>query len=127
MKIISKNNSIHVDKPEGSSVDYYIFREYELHYNEIKPGTVQQWHHHPTISESLFIFEGEIEAHFLDDEGKKQMQVAVAGDVVQVEDTPHTFVNNSGKVVKLIAFRFVPTGKDKREIIKNDKVLDEVN
>ncbi|HAU98731.1 MAG TPA: hypothetical protein DCW55_00690 [Candidatus Pacebacteria bacterium] len=127
MKIISKNNSIHVDKPEGSSVDYYIFREYELHYNEIKSGTVQQWHHHPKIHESLFIIEGEIEAHWLDEAGKKQMQLASAGDVVQVEDTPHTFVNNSGKVVKLIAFRFVPTGEDKREIIKSDKVLDEVN
>ncbi len=125
MKIISKNNAIHVDKEEGSSVDYYIFNEYEIHYNEIKPGTVQYWHHHREISETIFIIEGQIETHWLDDLGNKQKQVVSKGDIVEVENTPHTFINASDFVVRLIAFRFVPTGEDKREFIKNDKVLDE--
>lgn len=60
MKIISRSNAIHVDKEEGTSVDYYLFSEYEIHYNEVKPGVTQLWHHHPTISETLYIFEGEI-------------------------------------------------------------------
>jgi mannose-6-phosphate isomerase-like protein (cupin superfamily) len=122
MKIISKNQAIHVDKPEGSSVDYYIFPEYEIHYNEIKPGTVQQWHHHTQISETLFLIEGEIEAHWQNEDGEKHMQICKSNDVIEVENTPHTFINSSSSIVKFIVFRFVPDGKDKRELIKNDKV-----
>ncbi len=125
MKIIPRSGAIHVDKEEGSSVDYYLFPEYEVHYNEIAPGTIQQWHHHRQISETLFVMEGEIEAHWLEN-GEKKMQVAVAGDVIEVEDTPHTFINSSDGVVKFVVFRFVPEGVDKREVIKGDKVIDNV-
>lgn len=124
MKITPHQSAIHVDKEEGSSVDYYVFPEYEIHYNEIKPGTIQSWHHHPTISETLYVMEGTIEAHWVDAHGQKQKQYVTVGDVVAVEDTPHTFINSSDTVVKFIVFRFVPTHKDLREIIKNDKVLD---
>lgn len=124
MKIHSKSSAIHVDKKEGSAVDYYIYPEYEIHYNEIAPGIVQGWHHHPTISETLFIMEGEIEAHWIDESGAKQQKIVTAGDVIEVEDTPHTFINNSENVVKFVVFRFVPTGENKHELIKNDKVLD---
>ena len=125
MKIIKKSTAAHVDKPEGSSVDYYMFPEYEIHYNEIKPGTVQHWHHHNQICETLFVIEGEIEAHWLDDEGEQHKEVVHAGDVIEVEKTPHTFINLSSQIVKFVVFRFIPTGKDLRETIKNDKVLDE--
>ena len=123
MKIVIKNKAIHVEKEEGSSVDYYIFPEYEIHYNEIKPGTIQSWHHHSKITETLYVMEGEIEAHWLDDNGKKVMRMVKVGDVVDVEDTPHTFINSSQNVVKFVVFRFVPTGEDKHELIKNDKSL----
>lgn len=126
MKIVSRNQAIHVDKSEGSSVDYYIFPEYEIHYNEIKPGTVQQWHHHNKVCETLYVVSGEIEAHWVSGDGQKRMQVVSAGDVVEVENTPHTFINSSVGLVKFVVFRFVPSGKDQRETIKNDKVLDEI-
>lgn len=126
MKITPHQTAIHVDKSEGSSVDYYIFPEYEIHYNEIQPGTVQAWHHHQHISETLFVIEGEIEAHWIDESGHRQQQTVTVGDVVEVEKTPHTFLNSSQKIVKLIVFRFVPTGEDKRAVIKNDKVLDTI-
>jgi uncharacterized cupin superfamily protein len=124
MKIITKSDSIHVDKSEGTSVDYYIRQEYEVHYNELKPGVVQHWHHHQTINETLFILEGSLEAWWLDEDNNKQKCMVNKGDLVEVENTPHTFVNSSGKVVKFIVFRFVLTGEDKREVIKNDKFLD---
>jgi quercetin dioxygenase-like cupin family protein len=124
MKIISKTQAIHVDKKEGSSVDYYIFPEYEVHYNEIKPGTVQPWHHHNQISETLFVIEGEIEAHWVDRNGQKQQKIVQPGDVIEVENTSHTFINSSNSIVKFVVFRFVPDGKDKSQIIKNDKTLD---
>ena len=124
MKIVSQSQAIHVDKEEGSSVDYYLYPEHEVHCNEIKPGTVQSWHHHTKISEIIYVIEGEIEAHWLEDDEKK-MRVVSKGDVVDVGTTPHTFINSSEKVVKFVVFRFVPTGEDKSELIKQDKVLDE--
>jgi len=50
-------------------------------------------------------------------------QVINPGDVVQVDDTPHTFSNPFQTVCKMVAFRFVPKGEDQREVIKSDKVL----
>ncbi|PIR62458.1 MAG: cupin [Candidatus Pacebacteria bacterium CG10_big_fil_rev_8_21_14_0_10_42_12] len=125
MKIISQNQAIHVDKEEGTSVDYYLFPEYEVHYNEVKPGVVQLWHHHSNISETLFIIEGEIEAHWLNKASIKQNQLVKKGDLIEIENTPHTFINSSNGLARFIVFRFVPTGEDKSEIIKGDKVLDQ--
>lgn len=124
MKILHKSDAVHVDKAEGSSVDYYLFPEYEVHYNEIKPGTVQTWHHHSQIWEVIFVTDGEIEAHWEDKSGKK-VQKAIAGDLIEVEDTPHTFINTSEKTVRFVVFRFVPNGNDVSQVIKNDKILDQ--
>lgn len=126
MKIHSVADAIHVDKEEGTAVDYYLFPEYEIHYNEVKPGVTQLWHHHPRISETLYIIDGKLESHWQDADGQTKMQVVTKGDVIEVEDTPHTFKNTGDSVVKFVVFRFVPDGNDKSEIIKNDKVLDAV-
>lgn len=125
MKITNFSQAIHVDKEEGTSVDYFLFPEYEIHYNEVKPGVTQLWHHHPKIWETIFMIEGELEAHWQDASNNKQKTIIKKGDVVEVENSPHTFINSSQKVAKFVVYRFVPTGEDKREIIKNDKVLDE--
>ncbi len=124
MKITSKSDSIYRHRDDESDINYYIFHEYEVHYGEIAPGVKQPWHHHEIISETLFIISGQIELWYLDD-GKKQKKIVKHGDVIQVENTPHTFINSFDKVCKMIAFRFVSDGEDKREVIKNDKVLDD--
>ncbi len=124
MKITKHSEAIHVDKIDGTSVDYYNFPEYEIHYNEVKPGVVQLWHHHSLISETLFIIEGELEAHWEGEKRKKEMVIVKKGDVIEVENTPHTFKNFSNTIAKFVVFRFVPSGENKVEIIKNDKVLD---
>lgn len=125
MKIHTLTDAIHVDKEEGTSVDYFLFPEYEIHYNEVKPGATQLWHHHLTIWETLFMIEGKLEAHWEDKSSIKTMKVVAKGDVIEVEDTPHTFVNSSDKLAKFVVFRFVPDGNDKRKLIKEDKVLDQ--
>jgi uncharacterized RmlC-like cupin family protein len=124
MKIIHQSNALFVEKKEGSAVHYYIFPEYEIHYNDIKPGTKQVWHHHQNIHEVIFIISGELEAHWMDERGERQLQIVKVGDVIEVEQTPHTFVNASPESVKLIVFRFVPRHEDLREVIKNDKIED---
>ncbi len=49
MKIIHKKEAIHIDKPEGTSVDYYLRKEYEVHYNEQVPNSIQTWHQHDKV------------------------------------------------------------------------------
>ncbi|MFZ2152492.1 MAG: cupin domain-containing protein [Microgenomates group bacterium] len=127
MNIIPQKKSIHVDKPDGTSVNYYLFPEYEVHYNVVAPQTTQQWHHHLKITESILILDGQIEVHWVDVHQQKQHQLVKAGDLVEVGNTPHTFVNSSNSPVKFVVFRFVPSGYNQQEVIKNDKFLDNID
>lgn len=122
MKITPASQAINRVREDGSNITYYIFNEYEVHYGEIAPGVTQPWHHHPTINETLYVIEGKILLHFLEN-GQKVKKEIVPGDVIEVKDTPHTFSNPFDKPCKMVAFRFVPQGEDQREVIKNDKVL----
>lgn len=123
MKIIRKEQGISVKKPEGTSVVYYLFPEYELHYNEVAPETIQQWHHHEVIEETIYMISGELEAHWIKN-GDKVLQVIRSGDIARVENTAHTFINSSSTVATFLVVRLILEGKDKSEIIKNDKYLD---
>ena len=123
MKIIHKTDALHVDKPEGTKVDYYLRSEYEVHYNEQVPQSTQTWHHHDHILETLFIIEGELTAKWR--EGEKEVSVIVsAGDLIETERTPHTFTNHTDQIVRFLVIKQVPSGQDKVEILKTDKVLD---
>jgi mannose-6-phosphate isomerase-like protein (cupin superfamily) len=125
MEIIKKEKSISVSKKDGTDVSYYIFPEYEIHYNELAPGAVQQWHHHPRIEETLIVVSGEMEVRWIDG-GEQKCSTIGKGDVVRVENTPHTFANPSRERVVFVVYRMVPDGTDKRDIIKNDKVIDQI-
>lgn len=123
MQIISRSAGILVEKEEGTKVIYHIFPEFEIHYNKVPAGTKQAWHHHNVIEEVLYILSGELEAHWKEKD-KALSQTVKVGDVVRVENTPHTFVNSSNSPALFVVFRFVPDGNDKRHIIKNDKYSD---
>jgi mannose-6-phosphate isomerase-like protein (cupin superfamily) len=124
MKIIQKTEAIHIDKPEGTKIDYYLRDEYELHYNEQVPNSTQTWHHHEQILETLFIIEGSLLAKWKENEEIKE-KVISKGDLVETENTPHTFTNNSDEIVKFIVIKQVLSGQNKQEIFKTDKVVDE--
>lgn len=64
MRITTPQDAIVVSKPEGTHVTYYLFPEYEVHYNEQIPGSTQVWHRHEKIWESLFIIEGALTAQW---------------------------------------------------------------
>ncbi len=125
MQVIAREQGIFVRKPDGTLATYYIFPEYELHYNVIEPGTVQPWHHHTVIEETLIILSGQLEARWMDN-GRMVSHTLRKGDIARVEDTVHTFVNSSKEPVTLLVVRLILTGQDKRELIKNDKYLDTV-
>ncbi|KKP48376.1 MAG: Cupin domain protein [Candidatus Woesebacteria bacterium GW2011_GWA1_33_30] len=123
MKIIKKSDAIHVDKPEGTKVDYYLRNEYEVHYNEQVAGSTQTWHHHEKISETLFIIEGKLTAKWRENNEEKT-QIVSAGDLIETENTSHTFINHTDKVVKFLVFKQVLSGQNKIELLKTDKVVD---
>ncbi|MFA5107321.1 MAG: cupin domain-containing protein [Patescibacteria group bacterium] len=124
MKIIRKEETPFVAKPEGTNVRYYLRDEYEVHHNEQAPGSTQTWHHHEKILETLYIIEGELTAEWKHD-GKSEKTIVRAGDLIETENTPHTFTNHTDKIVKFIVIKQVPTGTSKRDILKSDKVVDQ--
>lgn len=111
------------DKGDGTSVRYYVFPEYEIHYNEVLPGTVQEWHHHDVIDEVIYVSRGQIEVRWRDEHGS-HVDIAGEGDIVSVGSAPHTLVNSSDEVTTFLVFRMVADGVDKRQAIQSDKVLD---
>ncbi len=122
MKIYHSKDVPNVSKPEGTKVTYFLYPEYEVHYNEQAPGTSQTWHHHEKIWESLYIINGELTAKWTED-GQEKEEVVKTGDLIETQNTPHTFLNHTNNVVKFIVIKQVLTGKDKREILKSDKVI----
>jgi len=123
MKFVLQKDILPVIKPEGTKIWYYLRDEYELHLNEQNPNSTQTWHHHENILETLFMIEGELTAEWKED-GKIKKQTIKKGDLVETENTPHTFTNHTDNVVKFIVIKQVLSGKNKREIIKKDKVID---
>lgn len=123
MKIIKQKESLFVSKPEGVNVHYYLRDEYELHYNEQRAGSVQTWHHHEKILESLYIIEGELTAGWKVN-NKIEKQIVKAGDLIETENTPHTFINHTNETVKFIVIKQVLTGIDKKDVLKTDKIID---
>src|SRR4051812_24523364 len=109
MKIRTKKDALSVSKPEGTNVSYYLFPEYEMHFNEQVPQCTQTWHHHEKIWESLFIIEGELTAHWKEN-GETKKQIVKAGDLIETEHTPHTFSNDSDKVVKFLVIKQLLNG-----------------
>jgi quercetin dioxygenase-like cupin family protein len=90
MKIIQAKDVPNISKSEGTDVHYYLFKEYEIHYNDQAAHTTQTWHHHEKIWETLYIIDGELTAYWRDGNEEKS-QIVKAGDLIETERTPHTF------------------------------------
>ena len=123
LNVIYQKDSIHVSKENGTDVDYYIFDEAEIHVNKIKPHTIQEWHFHKHISENLLVIKGNLLCRYIDSEKNEQDLSLSEGDLVDIGSSVHTFENNTEDVTEFIIFRYVPSGVNKREVIKNDKTV----
>jgi len=123
MKVIKTSDAVHIAKPEGTDVRYYLFKDYEVHYNDQAPHTTQTWHHHEKIWETLYIIEGELHARWRDGDEEKS-QTVTAGDLIETGRTPHTFSNDSGAIVRFLVIKRMPSSEDYSEIFKTDKGLD---
>lgn len=61
------------------------------------------------------------------EDGREMVKRAGVNEIVRVGESVHTFENETDEAVEFVVFRFVPDGRDKRELIKNDKVVIERN
>lgn len=123
MKIVTSKEALHVAKPEGTDVRYYLFEDYEVHYNEQAAGATQTWHHHEKIWETLYIIDGQLTAHWRED-GEEKTEIVMTGDLIETERTPHTFTNDSDEKVRFLVIKRIPSDEDYSEVLKTDKVLD---
>lgn len=104
-------------------MDYYLLNDAEIHYNKINPRTLQEWHRHHRISENIFILKGELVYRYLDETNKEQSLKLKQGDLLSIDKDIHTFENQTDEVVEFIVFRYLPSYKNQREMIKNDKEI----
>jgi uncharacterized cupin superfamily protein len=123
MKIYHIQDALRVRKPEGTNVTYFLFPEYEVHFNEQIPHSSQIWHHHEKIWESLYIIEGELTAKWRENDIEKS-EVVRTGDLIEIERSSHTFSNESDSTVKFLVIKRMPTGQNYTEVFKVDKVVD---
>lgn len=121
MEFLTRNDAISVNKENKTKVDYFIFDEYEIHLNTILPQAIQEWHYHTRIEEVILVTKGILTGKW--NEGDvihiKDIQV---NEIVRVESSVHTFENRTNEEVDFIVFRLVLDGKNKRKLIKKDKV-----
>ena len=122
INFLEKNDAITVSKVNGTNVSYYIFNEFEIHMNKISPKSIQEWHYHSKIEETLMIIKGDLTCRWLEC-GEERSKKITVNEIVRVGNSTHTFENETDEEVEFIVFRFVPDGIDKREIIKSDKIV----
>jgi quercetin dioxygenase-like cupin family protein len=123
MKVIKNSEAIHTVKPEGDIMTYFLFDEYEVIQVDQPPHTVQVKHHHEKAIETVYVIEGELVAKW-EENGEDRSQKIKAGDLTEAGPQPHYYANESDKMARIMCFKRIPTGKNNREIFKNDKVVD---
>lgn len=122
LEIDRYGDGIHTLKENCTAVDYFIYSEYEIHLNSLPSGAVQEWHYHSDIEEVLVITKGILTCKWKEN-GEIRTDWAKKKEIVRVQNSIHTFQNDTEDDTEFLVFRFVPDGVDKRERIKNDKKL----
>lgn len=123
LNIFTPQDSISVDKSNGTHTNYFLFPEYEIHYNQISPHTVQEWHYHQYIEEVLVIISGEITCRWYDEHGQIISFNAHKNDIIQVGNAIHTIENTTNTIAEFIVFRLILDGNNKQSQLKSDKVI----
>lgn len=119
--ITSHDAAISVTKPSGTQVAYYLYPEFEIHANTLPAATVQDWHQHVQLDETIIVTSGELTVEYLENDSIHS-HVVKENDVLRVKKSIHRLSNQSVEPAKFIVFRFVPTGQDQSELMKHDKV-----
>jgi uncharacterized RmlC-like cupin family protein len=122
--ITRRCESQELTKSDGTFVQYYLFPEYEVHYNELPAGICQQWHHHTTIEETIYMVSGQLNLDWLD-AGKLSTDVLRQGDLARLGSAPHALRNDSATAASFLVLKLVLDGTEKCAVFREDKQIDE--
>ncbi|MEV4352267.1 cupin domain-containing protein [Actinoplanes sp. NPDC049596] len=125
MKIVKRDEAVTVVKDDGTRVVYHMFGEYEVHFNELPPGSVQEWHSHAVLEETICVTAGELTILWTDEADQQSTDILHPGDTARVGTSFHTLRNDSDSTVIFIALRLVLSGEDHTRTFKTDKCIDE--
>lgn len=123
MEIINADSAVHTIKSNGTEVFYFLFDEYEIHYNTLPVGFIQEWHKHEKLEEVLYIIDGELTVYSENSDGTINTILVAANSVIRFEDTFHTLENKSDKPVRFLVYKTILHGELNKEIFASDKVL----
>ncbi|KFN87481.1 MULTISPECIES: cupin domain-containing protein [Streptococcus] len=115
------SEAISVEKDNGTKVNYFLYPEFEIHQNVLPANTIQDWHKHQAIEEVIVPTKGNVTIQVLEDNAIKTY-TANCGDVLRVNDSIHRIIGDTKEEVQFTVFRFVPSGNNQSDKIKNDKV-----
>lgn len=115
------SEAISVEKDNGTKVNYFLYPEFEIHQNVLPANTIQDWHKHQAIEEIIVPTKGNVTIQVLEGNAIKTYTVN-CGDVLRVKDSIHRIFGDTKEEVQFTVFRFVPSGNDQSDKIKNDKV-----
>lgn len=115
------SEAISVEKENGTKVNYFLYPEFEIHQNVLPANTIQDWHKHQAIEEIIVPTKGNVTIQVLEGNAIKTYTVN-CGDVLRVKDSIHRIFGDTKEEVQFTVFRFVPSGNDQSDKIKNDKV-----
>lgn len=126
LQIYNLSDTVHVMKESKTEVYYYLFNEYEIHLNRILPHTIQEWHYHSKIEEVILVVKGKVKSLWFENKHMR-CQTVYEKQMILVKKSIHTLKNDSDEDCEFIVFRLVLDGKNKRNILKNDKIVIENN
>ena len=121
IEITRQTSAISVTKSSGTQVAYYLYPEFEIHVNILPAGVVQDWHKHVQLDENVIVTSGEITVEYMEN-GHVSSQIVQENDVLRVKRSIHRLLNQSSEPAQFIVFRFISTGQDQSEQMKQDKV-----
>lgn len=115
------SEAISVEKDNGTKVNYFLYPEFEIHQNVLPANTIQDWHKHQAIEEIIVPTKGNVTVQVLEDNAVRTYN-ANCGEVLRVKQSIYRIIGDVKEETELIVFRFVPTGSDQSDKIKDDKV-----
>lgn len=122
LEIYQLKDAIFCEKENKTKVHYFLFDEYEVHYNEIPPKSIQEWHRHTNIEETIFVLSGKFNMKWKQKEEIKSKTVS-KNMLIRVKNSVHTLENPFEEEAVFVVFRMVADGENKQDIIKNDKEI----
>lgn len=121
IEICRLEDTISVIKNHGTAVNYYLFHEYEIHFNKMPPHTIQDWHCHQHIEEVIMVTKGNLNCLYLENQKIRTVKIHEK-ELLRVKKSIHTLSNDDDQECEFIVFRLILTHKNKRKFFVEDKI-----